>query len=80
MGQRQAEKENCERQMVSRAQLVKTAAHQHSLRGYDGDLDDDQVREFVERVRKLLRDKDRELERVKKATEDELREIQKPIE
>jgi DNA repair protein RAD50 len=76
MGRRQAEKENCERQMVSRAQLVKVAADQHSLRGYDGELDEDQVREFVDRVRKLSRDKDRELERVKKATEDELREIQ----
>ena len=76
MGQRQAEKENYDRQMMSRGQLVKVAAHQHSLRGYDGDLDEDQVRDFIDRVRKLSRDKDRELERIKKATEDELTHIQ----
>lgn len=76
LGQRQAEKENYERQIKSREQLVREAAYQHSLRGYDGDLDEDQVQEFVDRVRKLSRDKDRELERVKKATEDELNQIQ----
>ena len=76
LGQRQAEKENYERQVKSREQLVKEAAYQHSLRGYDGDLDEEEVQEFVDRVRKLSREKDRELERVKKATEDELNQIQ----
>ncbi len=76
LGQRQAEKNTFERQLKSREQLVKMAAHQHSLCGYDGDLNEDQVQEFVDRIRKLSRDKNRELERIKKATEDELNEIQ----
>ena len=76
LGQRQAEKENFERQVKSREKLVHNAAQQHSLRGYDGDLDEDQVREFILRVRKLSKDKDRELERIKKVTEDELSQIQ----
>lgn len=75
LGQCQAEKENYDRQLKSRAQLVKIAAHQYSLRGYDGDLDEEQAREFVDRVRKLSRDKERELDRLKKATEGELSEI-----
>ena len=76
MGQHLAEKESHERQIKVREQLVKVAAHQHSLRGYDGDLEEDQIREFIERVQKLSSDKDRELERIKRATEDELNEIQ----
>ena len=45
------------------------------MRGYDGDLDDDRIREFVERVSKLSIEKARELERVQKATEDELHQV-----
>ncbi len=48
-GQHQAEKDSHERQLESRVQLVKEAARVHSLRGYEGDLDEDQVRDFVER-------------------------------
>lgn len=75
-GQHQAEKDNYERQVELRAQLVKEAAHRHTMRGYDGDLDDHQIREFVDRMQKLSRDKDRELERIMEATIDETRETQ----
>ncbi|KAH8813273.1 DNA repair protein Rad50 [Xylogone sp. PMI_703] len=75
-GRHQAEKENYERQIEAREQLVKEAARLHSMRGYDGELDDVQINEFIERVRKLSREKDRELERIQNATEDELRQTQ----
>lgn len=75
-GRHQAEKENYERQIEAREQLVKEEARLHSMRGYDGELDDTQISEFIERVRKLSREKDRELERIQAATEDELRQTQ----
>ena len=79
LGQYQAEKENFERQVKSREQLVRIAAYQHSLRGYDDDLDKNQVRDFIDRIQRLSREKDRELERIKKATEDELSKIQSKL-
>ncbi|RDL33156.1 putative DNA repair protein RAD50 [Venustampulla echinocandica] len=78
-GQLQAEKESYERQVQSRVQLVKEAARHHSMRGYDGDLDDSQIREFVGRIEKLARDKDRELERIRKTMDDELQQAQAVI-
>jgi DNA repair protein RAD50 len=75
-GQHQAEKDSYERQLESRLQLVKEAARAHSLRGYEGDLDEDQVRDFVERVQKLSQEKDRELDRIRKASNDELQQTQ----
>ena len=75
-GQHQAQKESYERQLQDRAQLVREAARRHSMRGYDDDLDESQIQEFVSRVRKLSQDKDRELERIKKLADDELRDIQ----
>ena len=49
------------------------------MRGYDGDLEDDQINEFVLRVQKLLQEKDRELERIRKATSEEVRQTQSVI-
>lgn len=71
LGQYNAEKLSYERSISSRVQLVREAARSHSLRGYDGDLDEEQVREFVRRMNKLSQEKDRELDRINIATADE---------
>lgn len=78
-GQHQAQKESYESQLLDRAQLVREAARRHSMRGYDDELDEDQIQEFVSRVRKLSLDKDREVERIKKLTDDELKGIQETL-
>ena len=75
-GQQLAKKESYESQLQARVQLVKKAAHEHSMRGYDGELDDMQVSDFIDRVRKLSRDKDRELERIQASIEEELKQSQ----
>lgn len=75
-GQHQAQKENHDRNIETRTSLVKEAARRHAIRGFDGDLGNDRIHDFLERVSKLSREKSRELERVQKATEDELRQAQ----
>jgi DNA repair protein RAD50 len=74
-GQCQAEKENYERQLQLRITLVREAARRHAIRGFDGDLDDDEVRDFLDKIGKMSRERNRELERTQKATEDELKHI-----
>ncbi|EPE35141.1 P-loop containing nucleoside triphosphate hydrolase [Glarea lozoyensis ATCC 20868] len=78
-GQHLAEKASFDRNLESRLQLVKEAAHQHSLRGYDGDLEDDQIRDFVGRIEKLSKDKDRELDALSKKTDEELQSKQEVL-
>ncbi|KAG9247672.1 putative DNA repair protein RAD50 [Calycina marina] len=70
-GQYQAEKAAYKRQLENREHLVREAAISHGIRGYDGDLSESQMDDFVSRMRKLLREKDRELERLKSSIEDE---------
>jgi len=70
-GQHLAEKSAYEDRLQNREQLVRDAALRHGIRGYDGELDEGQVKDFVSKMRKALRDKDRELERLKKSIEDE---------
>lgn len=75
-GQHKAEKENYERQLDSQVTLVREGARRHAIRGFDGQLDQAQIREFIERIGKLSREKARELERAQKATEDDLNQAQ----
>jgi DNA repair protein RAD50 len=78
-GQHLAEKASFDRNIESRLQLVKEAAHQHSMRGYDGDLEDDQIREFVARIEKLSKDKDRELDSISTRIDEELKKKQEVL-
>ncbi|ETS82001.1 hypothetical protein PFICI_07003 [Pestalotiopsis fici W106-1] len=70
-GRLQSDKERYERQLESRVELVHGAAQTHSIRGFDGDLDDRQVKQFVERIQKMLSDKKRELELVQRENAEE---------
>ncbi|KAF7902800.1 hypothetical protein EAF00_002703 [Botryotinia globosa] len=76
LGRQQALKQAYEGELESRVQLVKSAASKHSIRGYDDDINESRVNEFIERIKKLSRDKERELERAKTATNDELKNVQ----
>ncbi|KAI1167129.1 AAA domain-containing protein [Nemania serpens] len=63
-GRHQSDKAKYERQLQSRVELVQQAAQLHSIRGFDGDLDDRKVQIFYERIQKLLLDKRQELDRL----------------
>ncbi|TVY34422.1 DNA repair protein [Lachnellula occidentalis] len=78
-GQHQAQKEQHERNLEKRVQLIKESARRHGVRGYEGDVDSDQIQDFISRIVKASKDKDRELERIRKTTSDELDEAQAAI-
>ncbi|KXJ91305.1 hypothetical protein Micbo1qcDRAFT_225140 [Microdochium bolleyi] len=71
-GRLESDKDKYERQVESRIEMIHSAARLHSIRGFDGDLDDSKVQTFQDRVQKLLFDKKRELERIQKENADEL--------
>lgn len=75
-GQHQADKENHDRQLQEREELVRSVARRHQIRGFEGELNDKLIQSFVERMGKLAREKSRELERVQQSNEDESREAQ----
>ena len=78
-GQYQAEKESYERHLESRVQLVKNAAREFSIRGYEGDIDEEQFKDFVAKVQKESRDRDRDLERITTESNEELRKTQNAL-
>lgn len=71
-GKHQSDKDKYERQLRARVELIQEAARQYNLRGFDGDLNDQQIRAFHDKVRKLLSEKKRDLERLQKENAAEL--------
>lgn len=63
-GQYIAEKTQYEQQRSSRIDLVKDSASIHGIRGYEREIDDHQIKEFVDKIKKAVRDKTRDLKRV----------------
>ncbi|KAI4600963.1 DNA repair protein rad50 [Pestalotiopsis sp. 9143b] len=70
-GRLESDKARYERQLESRIGLIHEAAQAHSIRGFDGELEDRQVKQFVERIQKMLTDKKRELELVQRENAEE---------
>jgi DNA repair protein RAD50 len=65
-GRYQSDKEKYERQIASRMEMIREAARIHGFRGFDGELNNNQVISFNERIQKLLAEKRRDLERLQK--------------
>ncbi|KAH0542142.1 hypothetical protein FGG08_003442 [Glutinoglossum americanum] len=71
-GRYEAERAQHEKQISRRESLIKETARRHNIRGFDGELDDMQIREFMERIGKMSRDQYLSLERVRRGTREEL--------
>lgn len=79
LGRFQAERDNYERQIEHRETLVKESARRHNIRGFDYEVDDDQVRKFMEKVGKMARDQNAALDRVRRESQDEYERAQKAL-
>lgn len=71
-GKHQSDKDKYDRQLVSQRQMIQEAAEKHEIRGYDGDLDDQEINAFYERIQKMLQDTKRNLERLQRDNAAEL--------
>ena len=75
-GSYEAQKASHERQLENREQLVKQTARRHNIRGYDLEINDEQVRTFLERINKMARDQNAAFERARQETNQELQQAQ----
>jgi DNA repair protein RAD50 len=78
-GKHQAEKASQKRQIEERETLVKEIARRHNFRGFDTDLDENLIRDFMGRLAKTSREQTMALERVKQGIREELKKAQAEI-
>ena len=79
LGSYEAQKESYDRQIQSREKLVKETARSHGIRGYDLDIDDQQVREFMDRIAKMAKEQNARFESARRETQEELQAAQKEL-
>lgn len=75
-GKYEEQKANHEQQIEKRKALVVETSRQHNIRGYDTELDDMQINEYMDKISKLLRDQNAAVEKVRRETEREMRKAQ----
>ncbi|KAI9789941.1 MAG: DNA repair protein rad50, partial [Peltula sp. TS41687] len=78
-GKHQAEQSQYERQLARRQVMIKEAARRHSMRGFDMELDDSLIQEFMVRLGKISREQNHNLDRVKREARDELQKAQEVL-
>lgn len=71
IGRHQQQKEDNEQQIAQRNLMIKDSAQRHSIRGYDTDLDDMQISEYMERIFRLSKDQDATVEKARRETDRE---------
>lgn len=76
LGSYEAQKASYERNLENRRDLIKQTARRHNIRGFDLEVDDEQVQLFTERISKMARDQNAAFERARRETQQELQRVQ----
>ncbi|KAF4986602.1 hypothetical protein FDECE_15861 [Fusarium decemcellulare] len=71
-GKHQSDKDKYERQLKMRMEMIQETAQSYGFSGFDGELSDQHVKSFNDRLQKLLSEKKRDLERLQKENSTEL--------
>ncbi|KAF2751176.1 hypothetical protein M011DRAFT_436100 [Sporormia fimetaria CBS 119925] len=76
IGKFEAQKEQYERQIQKRENMVKEAAKRHGIRGFEYDITDQKVTDFLGIMGKMSRDQDKAVTRARQDAQEELRKAQ----
>ncbi|CAK3759758.1 related to DNA repair RAD50, ABC-type ATPase SMC superfamily [Lecanosticta acicola] len=79
LGSHEAQKQSFDRQIESRKRLIRETAQTHEIRGLTLDIDEAQVKDFMERIAKKAQDKQTEFEQARSALQDDLQRQQKRL-
>ncbi|KAL2848540.1 AAA domain-containing protein [Aspergillus pseudoustus] len=78
-GKYENDKANFERQIDRRQRMSKELARNYNIRGFDSIKDQSKVDEFMERIRKILKEHTQTMDRAKREAQSELRETQESL-
>ena len=65
-----------ERQLETRTRFIKDSARQHQIEGYDGDIGDMEVNDFIDRIGTLYKTQSAAVDKARRETEREMQKVQ----
>ena len=75
----EAQQARYEQHVEEREKLVKETARSHNIRGFDMEVTDGQVRDFIDRITKMAKDQNAAFERARRETQAELQVAQQSL-
>ncbi|KAL9056457.1 MAG: hypothetical protein Q9162_002938 [Coniocarpon cinnabarinum] len=75
-GKLHAAKEQYDSQICRREELIKRSAHEHGIRGFDQELEEDHIKDFIDRIAKMAKDQRSVLERAQKQSREDTKKVQ----
>lgn len=75
-GSHEAQKANYERQIELREQLVKQTARKHNIRGFELDVGDEEVVDFIDKITRMAKEQNTAFERARRETQQLLQQAQ----
>ena len=75
-GKYEEQKAHHEQRIEERKVLVSKTSRQHNIRGYDTELDDMQISEYMDKISKLSKEQNAAVEKVRRETEWEMKKVQ----
>lgn len=75
-GKYEEQKANHDQQIEQQKSMIRDTARHHNIRGYETELDEMQISEYMESISKLYKDQTSNIERVRRETEREMKELQ----
>ena len=75
-GKLENDKANYEKQVQRRQTMINEVARGNNIRGVDEDMSQEDIDEFMQKVKRFLREQNQALDRVKREAQKELREVQ----
>ncbi|KAJ5961611.1 hypothetical protein N7501_006552 [Penicillium viridicatum] len=78
-GKFENDKANFERQSQRRQNMINEMARANSIRGLGEKMDQSEIDAFMQKIKRLLRDQNQSLDRVKREAQKELREVQETL-
>lgn len=79
IGKFKAEKEQYERQVLKRENLIKETAKHYGVRGFDYDLADEQIANFMQIIDQMSKEQEKALGRARQETQEERRNAQTEV-
>ncbi|KAI4258102.1 MAG: hypothetical protein LQ352_001345 [Teloschistes flavicans] len=68
-----------EQEMGNRRELIQESARCHNIRGYEADLDDMQIGEYMDKISRLYKEQSESVDRVRRETEKEMQKVQEVL-
>ena len=78
-GKYEEQKANHEQQIENRKSMIREDSRSHQIRGFEGDLDDLQIKDYLEMIRKRCKDQNTAVEKARRGMEREMQQAQEVL-